>query len=162
MAVIGLGNRLLADEGAGMHAIELLRDKFKDGTINVDLVEAGLPGMALLHHFEDREKIIFIDAGNCGLKPGQYRRFTPGEAVSQKDNKGHSLHEFDLMSFLEFAKSRNLTGNVRVVIYCVQAKEMKMSEHLSPVVEKNLPVLVSDVYDEVKNGSYNGAGDGYA
>ena len=27
MAVIGLGNRLLADEGAGLHAVDLLREK---------------------------------------------------------------------------------------------------------------------------------------
>ena len=73
MAVIGLGNRLLSDEGAGLHAIELLKEKIKkkNSTLDVDLVEAGTPGPALLHQFDDREKIIFIDAGNCGLKPGE-------------------------------------------------------------------------------------------
>ena len=84
MAVIGLGNRLLADEGAGLHAIDLLRGKLANRhshderplANNVDLVDAGTPGMNLLHQFAEREKIIFIDAGNCGLKPGEYRRRT--------------------------------------------------------------------------------------
>jgi hydrogenase maturation protease len=162
MAVIGLGNRLLADEGAGLVAIDLLREKLghRHGsdrnqgqlTGKVDLVDAGTPGMNLLHQFAEREKIIFIDAGNCGLKPGQYTRFIPGEVHSRKEPKGFSLHEFDLIEFLEFARQMDMDRNVQVVIYCIQAAEMTMSEKLTPVVEKGLPHLVEDVYGEVKKG----------
>jgi len=160
VAVIGLGNRLLSDEGAGLHAIDLLRDRLETedrnggSPLDIDLVEAGTPGMNLLHQFDEREKIIFIDAGNCGLKDGEYRRFFPGEAISNKKSKGYSLHEFDLMSFLEFAKQMNMTENVEIVIYCLQASEISMSEQLSPVAEKTLPGLVRAVYNEVKTGKY--------
>ncbi|MCP5106905.1 MAG: hydrogenase maturation protease [bacterium] len=159
MAVIGLGNRLLADEGAGLHAIDLLRAKLDaaDGIpMDVDLVEAGTPGMNLLHQFDGREKIIFLDAGNCGVNAGQYRRFAPDEAISLKKAKGYSLHEFDLIGFLEFAKCMNMTENVDIVIYCVQAAELVMAETVSPVVGKTLPGLVRDVYDEVKKGIRGG------
>ena len=68
LAVIGLGNWLLSDEGTGLHAIESLQEKInrEDGSVkpDVDLVDAGTPGMNLLHQFDEREKIIFIDAGN--------------------------------------------------------------------------------------------------
>jgi hydrogenase maturation protease len=163
MAVIGLGNRLLADEGAGMHALELLRKKFEaeeeNGAVHgdVDLVEAGTPGMNLLHQFDEREKIIFIDAGNCGIEPGDYRRFSPDRVISIKKSKGYSLHEFDLIHFLEFAKRMNITDNIEIVIYCVQAAEVLMSETLSPVVEKTLPGLVQTVYDEITVGNHGGA-----
>lgn len=156
IAVIGLGNWLLSDEGTGLHAIEHLKERVhQDNTSSlpeVDLVDAGTPGMNLLHQFDEREKIIFIDAGNCGMKPGQYRRFTPGEVISNKKTANHSLHEFDLIRFLEFADQMGKAGNVEVVIYCVQAAEMEMSEKLSPAVEKNLPNLVEDVYNEVRQG----------
>lgn len=160
MAVIGLGNRLLSDEGAGLHAVDLLRDRFESGRrdgstrVDIDLVEAGTPGMNLLHQFDEREKIIFIDAGNCGLRAGEYRRFVPGEVVGIKKSKGYSLHEFDLIGFLEFAKRMNMTENVEIVIYCVQAAELSMSEQLSPVVEQALPGLVRAVYHEVTTGKY--------
>lgn len=163
MAVIGLGNRLLADEGAGMHALELLRKKVeaeeenRTAHFDVDLVEAGTPGMNLLHQFDEREKIIFIDAGNCGIASGDFRRFSPDQVISIKKSKGYSLHEFDLIHFLEFAKRMNITDNIEIVIYCVQAAEVLMSEKLSPVVEKTLPGLVQTVYDEVTMGNHGGA-----
>jgi hydrogenase maturation protease len=157
LAVIGLGNRLLADEGAGLHAIDLLREKLQTGEqeagkFHVDLVEAGTPGMNLLHQLDEREKIIFIDAGNCQLSPGQYRRFVPDDVISQKTLANHSLHEFDLIRFLDFAAQMGKTQNIDIVIYCIQAAEMTMSENPSPVVKKNLPHLVNDVYGEIKKG----------
>jgi hydrogenase maturation protease len=160
-AVIGLGNRLLADEGAGLHAVELLEKKLhaaeKDSmpTPGVDVIEAGTPGMNLLHQFDEREKIIFIDAGNCQMAPGRFRRFTPAEAVSLKTSKRHSLHEFDLMGFLEFAGRIGVSENVDVVIYCIQADEVAMSETLSPVVRDCLPLLVQEVYQEIQEKTWN-------
>lgn len=161
-AVIGLGNRLLADEGAGLHAVELLREKFEQlspgsleacDPLEVDLVEAGTPGMNLLHQLDEREKIIFIDAGNCGIAAGQYRRFLPEDAVSLKQTKNYSLHEFDLIRFLEIAKQMGKTGNMEIAIYCIQAADMSLSETLSPVVQQNLPHLVQDVYNEIRSGN---------
>jgi len=161
MAVIGLGNRLLADEGAGLHAVELLQKQLESagndaGPPPVDVIEAGTPGMSLLHQFDEREKIIFVDAGNCGIQPGKYRRFTPDEAVTLKKVNGYSLHEFDLMGFLEFAKKMGISQNVEVVIYCMQAAEVVMSESLSPVVDEGLPLMVRDVWDEVRHSSGTG------
>lgn len=158
MAVIGLGNRLLADEGAGLHAISLLKEKLRNengnAAIDVDLVEAGTPGMSLLHQFDQREKVIFIDAGNCGMNPGEYIRFLPEEVKNRKKSKNYSysLHRFDLITFLEFAGSIGMTGEVEVVIYCIQAAEIAMSEKLSPAVAKGLPFLVRAVCNEVKKG----------
>ena len=150
-AVIGLGNRLLLDEGAGLHAIDSLKEKFnrENRELYVDLVEAGTPGMNLLHQFDEREKIIFIDAGNCGLRAGEYRRFLPDEAVSVKKSQNYSLHQFDLIHFLEFARRMDISRDTEVVIYCIQAAEIGASETLSPPVKKNLPLLVQEVYKEI-------------
>jgi hydrogenase maturation protease len=150
-AVIGLGNELLADEGVGMHATRLLRERLKGK--NIDLVEAGTCGMNLLHQFDEREKIIFIDAGNCGVKPGEFRRFHRDDVVSLKECKGHSLHEFDLIEFLDTAKKIRKNDIPDVVIYCIQPEEVRMSEKLSPVVNQTLPSLVDRIYHEVMQRS---------
>lgn len=154
MAVIGLGNWLLADEGAGLHAVELLRTRLtrENVEIAVDLVDAGTPGMNLLHQFDERDKIIFIDAGNCGLEPGQYRRFVPDDVVSIKKSDNFSLHEFDLIKFLEFARQLNPENKIDIVIYGIQAAEIKMSEELSEPVCSALPLLVEDVFIELQQG----------
>ena len=156
LAVIGLGNWLLSDEGTGLHAIESLKERIHREDVpvkpDVDLVDAGTPGMNLLHQFDEREKIIFIDAGNCGMQPGQYKRFSPDEAVSVKEVANHSLHEFDLIRFLDFARQMGKGEETEVVIYCMQAAGMEMSENLTPTVAKSLPHLVEDIYNEMKQG----------
>jgi len=146
-AIIGLGNYLLADEGAGLHAVHLLEKRLKNKKI--DVVEGGTPGLNLLHEFPGRKKIIFIDAGNCGLKPGQYIRFRPEEVESRKRNRGFSLHEFDLMTFLRFAGSFVEGGKIEIIIYCIQPADIHFEEKLSPAVTESLPQLVKRVYDEV-------------
>lgn len=145
--VIGLGNCLLGDEGVGLHAVQMLEEKMAGK--QVDLVEGGVCGMNLMHQFEERTKVVFIDAGNCGVKPGQHTRFRPGDVVSRKKKERQSLHEFDLLTFLEVAGKLGKTKNVDVIIYCVQPQEIKLSDRLSPEVQKSLPFLVEKVYNEV-------------
>jgi len=150
IAVIGLGNRLLADEGVGLHALELLRKRLKKSRIeDIDLIEAGTLGMNLLHQLEEREKIIFIDAGKCGSNPGEYKRFNPHEVISRKKLQNYSLHEFDLLEFLEFADKLGMTKCTEIVVYCIRPADMGFSENLSTDVQKNLPHLIRDISNEV-------------
>jgi hydrogenase maturation protease len=149
-AVIGLGNYLLADEGAGMHAVELLRKRIKENDTGVDIIDAGTPGMNLLHQFDEREKIMLIDSGNLGLKAGEYRRFSPVQVRSLKKNKGYSLHEFDLISFLKQASDLKETKNIEIIIYGIQVKEIKMSEELSETVFNAVGNVVDDIYNEIR------------
>ena len=147
-AVIGLGNYLLADEGTGMHAVEILRKrKYSRG---VDFVDAGTPGMNLLHQFENRERIIFIDSGECGLEPGKFIRFRPDEVRSLKKTKNYSLHEFDLIKFVDKAREMRAINDIDIIIYCMQAGEIKMSEELSPEVNNGLPAMIEDIYLELE------------
>ncbi|MEN8221683.1 MAG: hydrogenase maturation protease [Acidobacteriota bacterium] len=152
-AVIGLGNYLLADEGAGMHAVEILRKKNYSG--GVDFVDAGTPGMNLLHQFENRDRIIFIDSGECGLKPGKFARFRPEEVRSLKNSKNYSLHEFDLISFLDKALETGAVDNADIIIYCMQAAEIKMSEELSPEVDRGLPEMIEVIFSEIEGENKN-------
>jgi len=146
-AIIGLGNYLLGDEGVGLHAIQMLETKLAGK--NIDLVEGGVCGMNLMHQFEERTKVVFIDAGNCGVEPGQFTRFRPGEVVSRKKKKRQSLHEFDLLTFLEVADKLGKTENVDVIIYCIQPQEITLNDRLSPQVQESLPIIVEKVYNEV-------------
>jgi len=151
--VIGLGNFLLCDEGFGLHAVEILRKKKYSS--DIDFVDAGTPGMNLLHQLDERRKIIFIDAGNCGLEPGEFTRFKPGDVISLKKDKNYSLHEFDLISFLKTAKKLGKTGDIDIVIYCIQASEIKMSQELSSEAKKTLPILINEIYNELERGKSN-------
>jgi hydrogenase maturation protease len=147
IAVIGLGNILVRDDSAGMYVISLLEKQYPG--LPVDFIHAGTPGLNLLHQFEQRKKIIFLDAGYCEAKPGEYRRFTREQVISVKHSPGYSLHEFDLISFLDIAEKMGFTKDVEVVIYCIQLGDTGQSFYLSEETAKGLPRLFSAVYDEL-------------
>jgi hydrogenase maturation protease len=147
IAVIGLGNLLMRDEGVGLIALKSIEDGWKNG--GVDFVHAGTPSMGLLHHFEGRRKLIFLDGGMCGSASGEFRRFLPYEVKTNKAEKRHSLHEFDLIKLIDFAKKLGLAQQMEIVIYCMEIFEMECGDTLSECVVSGLPAFVDAVTSEL-------------
>jgi hydrogenase maturation protease len=71
--ILGIGNTLCGDDGAGIRVAEMLENCRLPSTIRV--MKAGLPGWGLPSWFEDWEKVILIDALEMGEKPGTWRQF---------------------------------------------------------------------------------------
>jgi hydrogenase maturation protease len=133
--IFGIGNTLMADDGAGVRALELLTD-IPD---NVELVEMATGGMSLLHHFEGVDRAILVDAVDFGGKPGEVRIFRP-EDVSSIKTVGYSLHDLDILKVLELAR-RMGTLPREVFIAAIQPGSLAMGEGLSPEVEGALGEL---------------------
>jgi len=69
VALIGLGNILMGDEGVGVHAVEALRRRY-DFSSDLDLIDGGTLGLDLLPLLEGAEKIFFLDALHLQRDPG--------------------------------------------------------------------------------------------
>jgi len=147
VAVIGLGNLMVQDDGAGVYVSSLLEDKCSG--LPVDFIHAGTLGWSLIHQFEDRKKIILIDAGYCGAQPGEYRRFSREDVISIKSDSVYSLHGFDVMTFMDVANKLGLLDNREISIYCIQIAEKGLDTEISDNVKKGLPLLIDAVYDEL-------------
>jgi hydrogenase maturation protease len=74
VVVIGVGNRLLRDDGVGVHVIEVLaRQVDRDPTAlpgGTRLVDGGTLGLGLLPDVETAGGLILVDAIDLGLAPG--------------------------------------------------------------------------------------------
>jgi len=66
--VVGIGNILQGDEGAGVHAIRFLKEK--QLPTHIDLLEGGTAGFSLLSIIDSYPFIVFIDATMDGKPPG--------------------------------------------------------------------------------------------
>ena len=62
--ILGVGNPLLGDDGAGIRAIEMLAER--DLPPNVELQEAGTPGWGLPSWLDGRSSVILVDAVQMG------------------------------------------------------------------------------------------------
>ncbi len=146
IAVIGVGNPLMGDEGAGIAAIEALGGR--DLPDSVELIDAGSVGMSLLHIIKDYDAVIIIDAANFGGEPGEVRSFGPDEVRSVKALRRESLHEADLMQVLELSKTLGELPDV-VLLYAVQFGVVKMGAEMTPAVRAAIPGVVEAVAEKV-------------
>ena len=138
VAVIGIGNILMGDDGAGVKVLNLLPD-------NVNKIELATGGMTLLHELEGLDKAIICDAVDFDGQPGEVRVFRPEEVDSIK-TLGYSLHDIDILKVLELAEKLGQLPEV-VFIAAIQPVNISFSEEFSPEVEANLSELASKIME---------------
>ncbi len=101
--VLGIGNVLLQDEGAGVHAIRLLADSTAHRD-DIELMDGGTLSFTLACAIEDADSLIVIDAANYDGIPGTTRVFE-GEQMDEfiGGNRRRSVHEVSLIDLMAVA-----------------------------------------------------------
>ena len=145
LAIIGIGNPIMADDGIGPRLISEL----EGSDLGVDLIDMGTGGMQLVHVLAGYGSVIIIDSADMGLSPGESRVWAPEEVVSLKETRAYSLHDWDLMRSIEI--SREL-GEVpeRILILAVQPGSLHIGEGLSPQVERGIPAYIDEIRESVR------------
>jgi hydrogenase maturation protease len=98
VAVLGLGNVLMQDEGIGVHLVKLLEDRF---TFNppVRMIDGGTTGTDLLPYFEQYERILILDAVDFGEEAGHVGVIRNEDIMTRFKSK-ISLHHLGLSDVL--------------------------------------------------------------
>lgn len=151
--VLGCGNVLVGDDGIGIRIIEKLQEmKLPE---NVELIDAGVGGLAILTWIEDADKVIIIDAVQTGNEPaGTVYRFTDKE-MPPSNMFMLSLHDLNLVDTINIGREMEKRGEQKMpkefVIIGVEVKRiLEFTRDLSPEVEAAIPELIELVLDEIK------------
>jgi hydrogenase maturation protease len=144
--VLGIGNLLLSDEGAGVKAVEELQNRY-DCSDAVEIVDGGTSGSELLSYFDDRSHILIIDAVKTGNKPGTIVRVDDPPAFFQKKISPHQIGLADVLGLA--AITDNLPRNI--TLFGIEPKQLSTGLDLSPEVARNLSRLVDMVVAELKS-----------
>lgn len=145
--VIGLGNRLLSDEGIGLVLLEALAREAAEFPA-VDFLELGTGGMAVLHALAGRQTAIILDCARMGEAPGVMRRFTP-DTVRASDTPPHfSLHEGALLDWIGLSRRVGECPE-RIIIFGIQPETLAPGETVSPVLQVRLPEYLSVIGKEL-------------
>lgn len=101
--VLGLGNTLLSDEGAGVHVIRHLQEQFPD-LPGVEFLDGGTLSFTLSEPIENAAALIVVDAAELGAEAGTVRSY---ENRAMDDfvggNRKRSVHEVSLLDLLAVA-----------------------------------------------------------
>ena len=144
--ILGIGNTLLADEGAGIHVIDRLRAEggLDDG---VDLVDGGTLSFFLARTIEDADKLIVVDAAEMGVSPGSVRVYE-GEQMDAflGSNRKRSVHEVGLIDLMAMAALAGRLPERRALIG-IQPKSVDWSVVPSAPVAEAIPKACKHAFE---------------
>lgn len=142
--VLGIGNILLNDEGAGIHVVKQLE---KDGFAGADLMDGGTGGFHLLGFIQGYKYVIIIDASLDQYPAGHIRVLHPRYASDFPVQL--SAHEIGLKDLLDAAF---LLGNLpEIHLVAISIKDFQeMGMELTPEVERAIPAAIDKVKELIE------------
>jgi hydrogenase maturation protease len=152
IAVMGVGNILLKDEGIGVRVVRQLENEYTFSP-DVALIDGGTDGPHLTSLVADFDEIIVIDAVEGGEEPGTLYRFNLNQ-ISFEIPTHLSIHE---MGVLEALKEVRLLGKKPEVTFIgVEPEDISpWGMDLSPVVEEKIPEIITLVFKELSERGVN-------
>lgn len=140
ITVTGLGNLLMGDEGVGVHAVRLLRERF--ARPDVTYLDGGTLGLSLLAYLEEATHLLFLDAIRADAPPGTVLRVSLLDGPTRIPLKvsAHDIALPDLVALLKFRRGEDLRA---VELLGVVPERIEPSTELSSTVQASLPDLIS-------------------
>lgn len=135
--VLGIGNVLLSDDGAGVKLVEWLCCEL--GADAASFVDGGTLSFSLLSYIESTDSMLVLDAADLGSAPGTLGLFE-GPAMDRflASARRRTVHEVGLIDLLHMARLQRCVPSRRALL-CIQPCRIEWSETLSAPVAQNLP-----------------------
>jgi hydrogenase maturation protease len=144
--VIGVGNIIHADDGAGVHALRKLQcDSRLPG--DVTLIDGGTRGLELLAFLYDSSRLLLLDAIDVGERPGTLLRIAGDELRGLPG--GASVHQLGVADLLATLPLVSETPR-EIVILGVQPARTDWGTEMSAPVEAAIEPLVEAAIKQLR------------
>jgi hydrogenase maturation protease len=142
--IVGVGNALRRDDGAGLAAARRLR-----GALAVARQVIAKDGdcAALLDDWQGAEEVVVIDATSSGSEPGTIRRYEAHERPLPSAFSRSSTHSFGVAEAIELARALGRLP-AHVVVFGIEGRDFTPGEGLSPDVDAAVDEVVKRVTAE--------------
>jgi len=147
IAVFGIGNILLSDDGVGVHAVNKLISEYQFPG-NVELIDGGTKGLDLLPLFENRDRVLIVDAANFNKEPGTIDT-VEGDKIPSFLSQKLSVHQIGLPDMLFAAKLMEIMPQEMCLIG-IQPLSMETSAEMSDLISDKIGDLTGRVLDKLK------------
>lgn len=141
--IFGIGNTLLADEGAGIHALDLLRLSYPE-LPGVAYIDGGTLSFTLAAYIEDCDKLIVLDATELNAPPGTVKTMVGKEMDAFLGAVRRSPHEVSLLNLFDIARLTESLPKERALIG-IQPVRIEWGMHPTRPVKQGLGVVVNEV-----------------
>jgi hydrogenase maturation protease len=148
LLVLGVGNLLLTDDGAGVHAVTELDGEEEWDREKVDFMDGATFTQDIFYVFQKYERVLVLDTVKGGREPGTVYRFTEDNLRDNYEQR-LSLHDIDLLDSLKMAE---LLGN-KPEIMVIGIEPLTISEwcmELSEPVKAAYPKFLEAARREIR------------
>lgn len=144
IAIIGIGNILLKDDGVGVHTVKQLE---KEGLPSaIELVDGGTSTLDTLSYFLDYEKVIVVDCLKGGYEPGTIYRIQPEDITSFK-KESLSIHDVQI---LDVVKMANMLGKYpKVVVFGIEPQQICFDLEMSDIMNGKISEIIKHIKKEL-------------
>jgi hydrogenase maturation protease len=144
--ILGVGNYLMGDEGMGVHFARQLSNELDDE--QVDVVDGGTGGFALMEMLESYPVVILADATLDHNPPGTIRLIQP--KFSADFPRAMSTHEIGLKDVVESLILLDKMPQIYLFVVSIE-KVQPLSIELSPEIENSIIALKYRVVELAKS-----------
>jgi len=113
--ILGIGNTLLTDEGAGIHALNLLQSEYSN-IPNLTFLDGGTLSFTLACWIEDSTNLIVFDAAELHQPAGTVMSFVGEEMDTFLGSSKRSAHEVGLLDLIDIARITDHLPDNRALI----------------------------------------------
>jgi len=147
--ILGLGNTILTDDGAGIYVARLLKNTLGPSE-RLIIKEASLGGFNFIDLLAGFDRAVIIDA--IHTKSGRASEFYELDPKALRPSQRLSgLHGIDFATACEMAKQMGVTFPGEIRIFVIEAKdEFTFGETCTPEVENSLPKMAEFIANELK------------
>ncbi|KPJ69731.1 hypothetical protein AMJ44_02615 [candidate division WOR-1 bacterium DG_54_3] len=139
--ILGIGNPMKQDDGAGPAAIAELKTQNSKLKNNVELLDAGIAPENYSGKIKQirPDTLVIVDAIDFGEKAGSIKVIEAERIGSQS----LSTHNVSLKTFVDYLKTD--LSDLEVIVVGIQPKTANFGEGLSPEVEKAVDELCTSL-----------------
>jgi hydrogenase maturation protease len=141
--VLGIGNRLMEDDGIGNEIVEELRRR--DVFPGLRLIAGETDTDYCLDEMEGADHVILTDAANMGTEPCSVT-VLPLRDIIRELPSSSSAHHFDLLHGM---KQRNYKGDG--ILLAVEACSIRYHLGMSPQMKAQFPRIVDEIEKYIEN-----------
>jgi len=144
--VLGLGNTILSDDGAGIYVARALMGRLGEAA---DVREAELAGLDLIEMLNGYDRAFIVDAIMLdGEEPGVVFRMKPDDIRTTP--RLASFHDIDMVTALALGRRLQFHMPEEVVIFGVQAEDtLTLAEQCTDAVRSVIPILADEIAGEI-------------
>ncbi|AFZ73340.1 hydrogenase maturation protease [Natronobacterium gregoryi] len=146
IAVVGVGNEIMADDGIGPRMIAALESQPAVATEAIRLYDAGTTAFLALEAMSGCDRAIVVDAIETGSEPGTVQEYRYVDGAFDGEAPDMTMHD---VSFTEALGYTDGTYDLpdEMLVVGIEPKRLEPGTELSEPVENAIPAATDVILD---------------